>query len=66
MRVLNADDNPGIRTQAIDLLTEGAPRALDAQMVGMLQQLMRREENVYIRQRCEKALRMANASAEIF
>ena len=66
MRVLNADDNPGIRTQAIDLLTEGSPRALDAQMVGMLQQLMRREENVYIRQRCEKALRMANASAEIF
>ena len=66
MRVLNADDNPGIRTQAIDLLTEGSPRALDAQTVGMLQQLMRREENVYIRQRCEKALRMANASAEIF
>ena len=66
MRVLNADDNPGIRSQAIDLLTEGAPRALDAQMVGMLQQLMRREENVYVRQRCEKALRMANASAEIF
>lgn len=66
MRVLNADDNPGIRTQAIDLLTESSPRALDAQMVGMLQQLMRREENGYIRQRCEKALRMANASAEIF
>ncbi len=66
MRVLNADDNPGIRTQAIDLLTENSPRALDAQMVGMLQQLMRREENGYVRQRCEKALRLANASAEIF
>lgn len=66
MRVLNADENPGIRTQAIDLLTENSPRALDAQMVGMLQQLMRREENGYVRQRCEKALRLANASAEIF
>lgn len=66
MRVLNADDNPGIRTQAIDLLTENSPRLLDAQTVGMLQQLMRREENGYVRQRCEKALRMANASAEIF
>jgi hypothetical protein len=66
MRVLTADENPGIRTQAIDLLTENSPRALDAQTVGMLQQLMRREENGYIRQRCEKALRMANASAEIF
>ena len=35
-------------------------------MVGTLQQLMRREENGYVRQRCEKALRLANASAEIF
>ena len=66
MRVLSGDDNPGIRTQAIDLLTENSPRSLDSQTVGMLQQLMRREENGYIRQRCEKALRMANASAEIF
>lgn len=66
LRVLNADDNPGVRTQAIDLLTENSPRMLDAQTVGTLQQLMRREENGYIRQRCEKALRMANASAEIF
>jgi len=66
LRVLGADDNPGIRTQAIDLLTENSPRALDAQMVGMLQQLMRREENGYIRDRYEQALRMANASAEIF
>ncbi|MBY0505246.1 MAG: HEAT repeat domain-containing protein [Bryobacteraceae bacterium] len=66
MRVLTADENPGIRTQAIDLLTESGPRSLDAQMVGALQQLMRREENGYVRQRCEKALRLANASAEIF
>ncbi len=66
LRVLNADENPGVRTQAIDLLTDSAPRMLDQQTVGTLQQLMRREENGYIRQRCEKALRMANASAEIF
>lgn len=66
MRALNADENPGIRTQAIDLLTENSPRVLDAQTVGMLQQLMRREANGYVRQRCEKALRLSNASAEIF
>lgn len=67
VRVLAEDENPGVRTRVIDMLTLGAstPR-LDAEMVGTLQELVRREQNGYVRERCQKALRDVNASAEIF
>ncbi len=60
--VLLTDDNPGVRSQAIDLLIQQRRR----ENVGVLQELMRREDNSYIRQRCQRALRDMNASLETF
>lgn len=56
------DDNPGIRTQAIDLLVQKREPAL----VGVLQELMTREENNYVRLKCQRALSDMNASVETF
>lgn len=61
-QVLLTDENPGVRTQAIDLLTQRRERA----MVGVLQELMAREENNYVRLKCQKALSEMNASVETF
>ena len=60
--VLQNDLNPGVRIQAIDLLT--AQR--DSGLVGMLQQVVGKESNSYVRQRCEKALEEMNASVGTF
>jgi anti-sigma factor RsiW len=60
--VLLKDDNPGVRTQVIDLLVQ---RHTDA-MVGVLQELMEKEDNNYIRMRCQKVLQEMNASAEMY
>ncbi len=61
-QVLLKDDNPGVRTQVIDLLVQ---RHTDA-MVGVLQELMEKEDNGYIRMRCQKVLQEMNASAEMY
>jgi hypothetical protein len=61
-QVLLKDDNPGLRTQAIDLLMQHRTR----DMVGVLQELMQREDNEYIRLRTQRALREMNASVETF
>jgi hypothetical protein len=61
-QVLLKDDNPGVRTQVIDLLVQ---RHTDA-MVGVLQELMQKEDNGYIRMRCQKVLQEMNASAEMY
>jgi anti-sigma factor RsiW len=61
-QVLLKDDNPGVRTQVIDLLVE---RHTDA-MVGVLQELLEKEDNGYIRMRCQKALQEMNASSEMY
>jgi hypothetical protein len=61
-QVLLKDDNPGIRTQVIDLLVQ---RHTDA-MVGVLQELMEKEDNGYIRMRCQKVLQEMNASVETY
>jgi hypothetical protein len=61
-QVLLKDDNPGVRTQVIDLLVE---RHTDA-MVGVLQELLEKEDNGYIRMRCQKVLQEMNASAEMY
>ena len=63
-RVLLTDTNPGIRTQAIDLLT--ADSSTDGQIVGALQELMSRESNDYIRGRGQKLLEAVKASAETY
>jgi len=60
--VLQNDQNPGIRIQAIDLLTQQQ----DSNLVGVLQQLVSKESNNYVRQRCEKALQELNASVGTF
>lgn len=60
--VLLTDDNPGVRTEVIDLLI---PRQSDS-MVGVLQELMSKEDNDYIRMRVQKALHEMNASVETY
>jgi len=61
-QVLLKDDNPGVRTQVIDLLVQ---RHTDA-VVGVLQELMEKEDNNGIRLRCKKILQDMNASAEMY
>jgi len=61
-QVLLKDDNPGVRTQVIDLLIQHRNNA----MVGVLQELMDKEDNDYIRMRCQKALQEMNASVEAY
>lgn len=61
-QVVLTDSNPGVRTQAIDLLVQKHEPAI----VGVLQELMTREDNNYIRLKCQKALSEMNASAETF
>ncbi len=61
-QVLLKDDNPGVRTQVIDLLIQHRSEA----MVGVLQELMNKEDNDYIRMRCQKVLNEMNASVETY
>jgi len=61
-QVLLKDDNPGVRTQVIDLLTQQHNSAL----VGVLQEVMEKDDNSYIRMRCQKALTEMNASVETY
>ena len=61
-QVLLADDNPAVRMQAVDLLV--AHR--DDAMVGVLQNLVQKEDNSYVRLKCEKALKEMNASVGTF
>jgi hypothetical protein len=60
--VLQNDMNPGVRIQAIDLLTQQQ----DSDLVGMLQRVVTKESNNYVRQRCERALQELNASVGTF
>jgi hypothetical protein len=62
VRSLLVDDNLGVRIQAIDLLTQKREDAL----VGVLQELMQRESNNYVRLRCQRALQEMNASVGTF
>ena len=60
--VLLTDENPGVRTQAIDLLVQHK----GAGMAGLLQEALYSDNNEYVRQRCQKALRDMNASVGTF
>ena len=60
--VVQRDDNPGVRVQAIDLLLQNR----QPEVVGVLQELMRSEDNNYIRSRSQKALREMKASVDTF
>jgi hypothetical protein len=61
-QVLLADDNPAVRMQVVDLLV--ARR--DDNTVGVLQELVQKESNPYLRLKCEKLLKEANASVGTF
>ncbi|MGH9722193.1 MAG: HEAT repeat domain-containing protein [Bryobacteraceae bacterium] len=61
-QVLLSDTNPGVRIQAIDLLVSHR----DAALVGVLQNLVSREDNNYVRLRCKTALEEMNASVGTF
>ncbi|MCC6539589.1 MAG: HEAT repeat domain-containing protein [Bryobacterales bacterium] len=61
-QTLERDDNPGVRTQAIDLFVQ--PGQKDS--IDVLQRLMQREDNTYIRSRSQRALEAMNASWETF
>ncbi len=61
-QVLLTEKNAGVRIQVIDLLIQHK----GDQMVGVLQELMRKEDNNYVRMRCQKALRDMKASVETF
>jgi hypothetical protein len=61
-QVLLADDNPAVRMQVVDLLVSQR----DDSMVGVLQNLVQKEDNNYVRLKCEKALKDMNASIGTF
>ncbi len=61
-RILLTDDNPGVRTQAIDLLVQHKEQST----VGVLQELVQKEKNCYVRLRCQRALEDMNASVGTF
>lgn len=60
--VLLTDDNAAVRKQVVDLLV--AQR--DDSMVGMLQSVMQREDNQYVRLKVQQALKEMNASIGTF
>jgi hypothetical protein len=62
VRVLLTDDNPGVRVQAIDLLVQHP----DDSLAGVLQHLVRKEQNNYVRLKCQTALEDMNASVGTF
>ena len=61
-RVLLNDSNPNVRVQAIDLLVDRPP----AEIVGTLQEVIRRDENDYVRSRCLRILSQMRASPGVF
>jgi len=61
-QVLLLDDNPAVRMQVVDLLVLHR----DDSMVGVLQNVVQKEDNNYVRLKCEKALKDMNASIGTF
>jgi HEAT repeat protein len=61
-QALEFDDNDAVRMQAVDLLTLRRDEAI----VGMLQNLVQKEDNGYVRSKCAKALKEMNASIGTF
>jgi hypothetical protein len=62
VRILQQDTNPGMRVQAIELLTEKP----DRELVGVLQTLVEHEQNNYVRLRMQRTLQELNASVNRF
>jgi HEAT repeat protein len=64
--VLLTDANPNVRVLAIDVLGDVHSKEMGNEMVGTLQQVMRQEENEYVRSRCIRALGAVRASPGVF
>jgi len=66
-QALLRDTNAGLRTQAIDVLTQSRGD-LDTEMgiVSVFQELMQTERNGYIRSQCQRKLREMKASEEVY
>jgi len=62
IEVLRGDPNAGMRTSAINLLTEEPDRRL----VGVLQELVETTDHDYVRLRSKRALQDLNASVDRF
>ena len=61
-RALLADSNPAVRMQVIDLLTSQK----DDSLIGVFQSLVQKDDNSYVVQKCQRALREQNASIGTF
>jgi hypothetical protein len=61
-QVLLSDQNPAIRMQVVDVLVQHR----DDNLVGVLQDLIQKENNNYVRLKSEKALKDMNASIGTF
>jgi len=59
---LRRDPNAGMRVQAVDLLTDAA----DREMVGTLQELVRDEQDNYVRYKVERLLHDMSASVDLY
>lgn len=59
---LRQDPNAGMRVQAVDLLTDTA----DRDMVGTLQELVRDEQDNYVRYKVERLLHDMSASVDLY
>jgi anti-sigma factor RsiW len=62
VQALLSDENPGVRVQAIELLMQHR----DDSLVGVLQNVVRKEQNNYVRLKCQNALMDMNASVGTF
>ena len=56
--ILQHDEDPGIRTQAIEVLTDHH----DDSIVGVLQDVVQKDDNEYVRTRCRNLLEAMKAS----
>jgi hypothetical protein len=68
-QVLLQDMNPGMRTQAIDLLTPETGPAINRQVIGILQQMVSREsdaDDTYVRERAQRMLEAVKASDGVY
>ncbi len=68
--VLSTDDNPQMRIRAIGLLVknlnDASDKPADRRIVGVFQELLSRETDPYMRQLCQQALDLMNASSEVY
>jgi HEAT repeat protein len=66
--VLEHDDNPGVRSQAIEILAPREGRlALTPELASTLQDIVRSDDSDdYVRTRCLEVLRQINAPVDVY